>query len=103
MQANWRQTALRLLRDAQPDEHALQRAALRPPPLPSLQSLFLYKRWYRAHVDVRGMVPPGDMLPRVDGSSLSPQQFLEQYDMPARPVLLQVRAWRTDTQEPGSS
>lgn len=94
-QANWRQTALHLLRqrmlaaadpakqhqkqkqlqqqgpedeptkDYTPDEHAIQAAAKPIPTVPGLQSMFLYKRWIRRYMQVRGGGSPGSSERRI--------------------------------------
>ncbi|KAG2440826.1 hypothetical protein HXX76_003681 [Chlamydomonas incerta] len=96
---NWRQTALASYRGPKAVPPEAVAAAARPPaPLPGLASLFLYKRWYRCHVDLRGFLPPPDSatVPRVaaggaaaGGAAMSPAEFRQRFDGPGLPVLLQ--------------
>ncbi|GLI68561.1 hypothetical protein VaNZ11_013027, partial [Volvox africanus] len=88
--ANWRQTALATY-TAKPVPPAAIEAAARPlPPLPGLSSLFLYKRWYRCHVDLASFLPPpgAPTVDRVPAATMSPTEFFQRYDIPAMPVLL---------------
>ncbi|GLC36015.1 hypothetical protein PLESTB_000529500 [Pleodorina starrii] len=88
--ANWRQTALATYSAKAVPPEAVEAAGRPLPPLPGLSSLFLYKRWYRCHVDLTSFLPPpgAATMDRVDAAAMSPGEFVRQYDRPGLPVLL---------------
>ncbi|KAK9830262.1 hypothetical protein WJX72_010661 [[Myrmecia] bisecta] len=86
-QGSWKRTALF---HSSPSGAAAQGPVC---PLPvaapvGFHSLFLYRRWYRCHLDVRGFWPPQQQVPRVSGADLSLEQFTAEYDQRSSPVML---------------
>ncbi|KAL6765069.1 hypothetical protein V8C86DRAFT_1026211 [Haematococcus lacustris] len=98
-----------------PSTHSVQQAAVPPSPTP-LASDFLYRRWLRCHIQLAGFVPvhpshapaayldaSGQAIRPCSSSSsnsnarsidyvpitdLTAQSFLERYDLPCRPCVL---------------
>ncbi|GAX73493.1 hypothetical protein CEUSTIGMA_g945.t1 [Chlamydomonas eustigma] len=123
-QANWRQTTLSQLKALKagrmieqsgvvqasgcfPDLKAIQ-VSERPlkASVQGFQSMFLYKRWCRSHMNVSSFLPTKSTycdknhdscrtLAIVDASKLSIEQFEADYDLPAVPCILQnaVNSW----------
>ena len=61
------------------------------PPLNGFASDFLYRRWYRRHIDVAMFIPDlngGASVARESAMQLSVQDFVERYDKGCRPVVL---------------
>ncbi|KXZ56197.1 hypothetical protein GPECTOR_1g170 [Gonium pectorale] len=87
---DWRQTALAAYTARPVPQEVVQTAGRPLPPLTGLQSAFLYRRWYRCHVDVRGFTPPPDSagVDVVPAGGMSPGEFLERFDRPSMPALL---------------
>eukprot|EP00798_Chlamydomonas_sp_ICE-L_P012076 gene12076-15187_t len=77
-----------------PSEAQIQAATRPPPPVSGYHSEFLYKRWFRSHMDISTFFPPtyvalsAPSVLAADGSTMSPQKFAEQYDQLCLPVVL---------------
>src|SRR4051812_36209716 len=65
LQASWRQTALSMHTAKVVPQASIAAAGQPLPSLSGLQSLFLYKRWYRGHVDLGTFVPTDTRVQRV--------------------------------------
>ncbi|MEW5308001.1 MAG: hypothetical protein WDW36_010365 [Sanguina aurantia] len=76
-----------------PAESSVSAAARPPDPVPGFNSLFLYRRWYRAHMDLRSLTPLSQTsleMPREgDARRLSADVFAATYDWPCLPVVLE--------------
>jgi hypothetical protein len=56
--------------------------------IPGFSSMFLYKRWYRCNVDMKGFYPPfQDIQPT--WCDFKDEEFLAKFDKPCKPALFQ--------------
>lgn len=64
----------------------------------NFRSLFLYKRWYRSHMDVRSFLPSTCGVDKRDGCCMTHDSFYEEYDKVKKPLILSglQSKWRSE-------
>lgn len=96
---SWRKTALCWWREGKTPEEDIERAMRPVPSLLGFESLFLYKRWYRCHVDLRDFFPPAQHIPTVCYEDISVEVFSSLFEGQCQPVMVSgvTASWPVDS------